>query len=146
VVAAALRDDLGPLLCFYSTHGVFPAVQTAALAALTGPQDAVEDMRAAYERRRDLLLDGLSGQVAITAPKPSGAFYVFANVEAARGDRKLWDLVLEWVDLGIAVLPGTAFGPEWEGWVRMSLATRDEDVAGAAQLLRDHYVGAAATE
>jgi aspartate aminotransferase len=135
---APLRDVMGPILSFYTTHGVFPAVQSAALAALTGPQAAVEEMRRAYEERRDLLLSGLAGQECIRVPKPSGAFYAFADVSRARAGRDLWDLVHEWLSLGVAVLPGTAFGAEYRDHVRLSLATRREDVAEAARRLREH--------
>ena len=48
-------------------------------------------------------------------------------------------LVEEWLELGVAVLPGTAFGPEYTNWVRLSLATRREDVVDAAVRLRQHY-------
>ncbi len=139
----ALRPVMGPLLSFYTTNGVFPAVQRAALAAVQGPQDAVETMRRAYQDRRDLLLEGLAGQRAIVVPRPQGAFYAFANVSGARAGRDIWDLVSEWLAIGVAVLPGTAFGPEYGDWVRLSLATRREDVAEAARRLREH-VGAGA--
>src|SRR5262249_31446407 len=79
----ALRPCIGPLLSFYTTHGVFPAVQTAGRAAVTGSQDAVESMRRAYEERRNLLLAGLEGQSAIRVPPPRGAFYAFADVSGA---------------------------------------------------------------
>jgi len=141
----ALRAAMGPLLSFYTTHGVFPAVQTAGATAVTGPQDAVETMRAAYTRRKQLLLEGLAGQDAIRTPAPEGAFYVFANVKAAKAGRDIWDLVREWIGLGVAVLPGTAFGKEYDDWVRMSLASSDADIRGAAQILRNHYAGAAAS-
>ena len=140
----ALRAVMGPLLSFYTTHGVFPASQTAARAAVTGPQDAVEVMRRAYQERRDLLLLGLEGQSAIRIPRPRGAFYAFADVSGALGGRDIWELVREWLSLGVAVLPGTAFGPEYRGWVRLSLATRREDVAEAARRLREHVATPAA--
>jgi aspartate/methionine/tyrosine aminotransferase len=123
---------MGPLLSFYTTHGVFPAVQTAGAAAVTGSQEAVEKMRSAYERRRGLLLDGLAGQEAIRLPAPQGAFYAFADVSVAKAGRDIWDLVREWLSLGVAVLPGTAFGKEYGDWVRMSLASSDADLVGAA--------------
>lgn len=139
----AMRGVMGPLLSFYSTHGVFPAAQSAAKAAVLGPQDCVEEMRRAYEERRNLLLAGLEGQAAIRVPAPRGAFYAFADVSAARAGRDIWDLVREWLAIGVAVLPGTAFGPGYEDWVRMSLATRREDVEGAARALREHVLSAA---
>lgn len=140
---AELRPIMGPLLSFYTTHGVFPAVQSAALAALTGPQDAVETMRRAYEDRRDLLLQTLAGQDAIRVPKPQGAFYVFADVAEAQAGRDIWALIDEWLALGVAVLPGTAFGPEYGNWVRLSLATRREDIGEAGRRLREHVLASA---
>ncbi len=139
----ALRPVMGPLLSFYTTHGVFPSVQSAARAAVLGPQDAVETMRRAYQERRDLLIEGLSGQGVVRVPTPRGAFYAFADVSKARAGRDIWDLVREWLELGVAVLPGTAFGPEYKDWVRMSLATRREDVAEAARRVREHLAAPA---
>jgi aspartate aminotransferase len=136
----ALRPVLGPTLCALTTYGVFPAVQIAGLAALRGPHTAVETMRRAYQARRDALFAGLAGQHAIRAPKPAGAFFVFADVSAALERRTTWDLVREWLQLGVAVLPGTAFGPFPEH-VRLSLATRKEDVVEAVRRLREHYAG-----
>ncbi|MEO5878820.1 MAG: aminotransferase class I/II-fold pyridoxal phosphate-dependent enzyme [Candidatus Eisenbacteria bacterium] len=141
----ALRPVMGPLLSFYTTHGVFPSVQRAALAAVTGPQDAVAVMRRAYQDRRDALIAGLAGQQAIVVPPPAGAFYVFANVAGALRGRGIWELVDEWLAFGVAVLPGTAFGPEYGDWVRMSLGTRGEDVAEAARRLREHVVSTSAS-
>jgi aspartate/methionine/tyrosine aminotransferase len=137
-----LRPAMGPLLGFYTTHGVFPAVQTAGRVAVTGPQDAVERMRAAYQERRDLLIAGLEGQGAIRVPAPRGAFYAFADVSVARAGRDIWDLVREWLALGVAVLPGTAFGPGYDDWVRMSLATKRDDIVEAARRLREHVMAA----
>jgi hypothetical protein len=114
-------------------------VQSAARAAVRGPQDSVETMRRAYQERRDLLLQGLSGQDAVRVPVPRGAFYGFANVAAARMRRDIWALVREWLSLGVAVLPGTAFGPEYRTGCGIGLATRREDVAEAARVLRTHY-------
>jgi len=138
VTPPALRTVMGPLLAFYTTHGVFPSVQSAARAAVTGPQQAVETMRRAYQERRDLLLQGLAGQTAIRVPTPRGAFYAFADVSGALRDRDVWALVDEWLEFGVAVLPGTAFGAEHRHWVRLSLATRREDVAEAAARLKQH--------
>jgi aspartate aminotransferase len=111
-------------------------------AVLHEPTAPIEAMRRAYQERRDLLIAGLEGQHAIRVPRPGGAFYVFADVSAALERRAAWDLVREWLELGVAVLPGTAFGPYPEH-VRISLATRREDVAEAARRLREHYAGGA---
>jgi len=140
VAPPAMRAVLGPLLAFYTTHGVFPSVQSAARAAVTGSQEVVANFRRAYQERRDVLLEGLAGQSAIRVPTPRGAFYAFANVAGALNGRDIWALVDEWLELGVAVLPGTAFGPEYREWVRLSLATRREDVAEAAMRLKHHYL------
>ena len=141
----AMRAVMGPLLAFYTTHGVFPASQLAALAAVTGSQDCVATMRDAYDKRRRLLLDGLAGSSAVWAPVPKGAFYVFANVATARGERDLWAMADEWLGFGVAALPGTAFGPEYGDWVRLSLATRADDVAEAARRIAQHAAAPART-
>jgi len=138
VCPPAMRPAMAPLLAFYTTHGVFPSVQLAAREAVTGPQACVEQMRAAYAERRGLLLAGLAGGQAVHGPVPKGAFYVFANVAAARGDRDLWAMVDEWLGFGVAALPGTAFGPENVDHVRLSLATRAEDVAEGGRRIAMH--------
>ena len=74
VCPPAMRAVVGPLLAFYTTHGVFPAAQIAAREAVTGPQACVEDMRRAYDERRRLLLAGLAGCGAVSVPSPRGAF------------------------------------------------------------------------
>ena len=132
-----LRAVMGPILSFYTTHGVFPSVQSAARAATTGPQDVVELMRRSYQEGRDLLLQGLAGQTAVRVPVPQGAFYAFPDVSAARGGRDIWTLVEDWLAMGVAVLPGTAFGPEYGDRVRLSLATRREDIVEAARRIQD---------
>ena len=138
VAPEALRGVMAPLLAFYTTHGVFPAAQFAAREAVTGPQDCVRRMRDAYAERRALLLDGLAGQSLVRVPPPGGAFYAFANVAAARGTRELWSLVDEWLGFGVAVLPGTAFGPEHGDWVRLALCAQPDDVREAALRIAQH--------
>lgn len=130
---------MGPLLSFYTTHGVFPAAQMAARAAVLGPQDAVLAMRDAYAERRDLLLAGLRDCPAIQVPVPRGAFYAFADVSAARAGRPLWTLIEEWLALGIAALPGPAFGAGFDDRVRLALCTAREDVIEAARRLAGRY-------
>ena len=63
----------------------------------------------------------------------------------AEGDADIWKLIEEWMAIGVAVLPGTAFGSDFGGWVRLSLATRREDVAAAARTLCERYAVVGAT-
>ncbi len=143
VCPPAMRAVVAPIVAFYTTYGVFPASQVAAAAALSGSQDCVEHMRAAYDERRRLLAE-LEGCPAIRVPAPRGAFYAFADVSAARGDRDVNALIDEWLTLGVAALPGTAFGPAFGDWVRLALCTRADVVAVAARGLAGHHGGAAA--
>lgn len=131
---APLRAVLGPKLAFYTTHGQFAAVQAAALAAVTGPQDCVETMRSSYDERRRLLVDGLAGG-PVRVPVPHGAFYAFPDVSALLAGRDTSALVDEWLARGVAVLPGAAFGPAHAGHVRISLAARREDVVEGVRLI-----------
>jgi hypothetical protein len=139
----ALRGVAGPILSFYTTHGVFPAVQSAARAAVVGPQDAVETMRRAYEERRGLMLRGLEGQGAITVPAPKGAVLrVRRRVARARRARAVG------AGRGMAVVGRRRAARHrvrrrLRGWVRMSLATRADQVEAAAKILRERYATAA---
>ncbi|NHI19726.1 aminotransferase class I/II-fold pyridoxal phosphate-dependent enzyme [Phycicoccus endophyticus] len=101
--------------------------QRAALAALTGPQERVHEMRGTYDARRRLALDLLE-QAGIPHVVPHGAFYLWADVSArAGGDVESWAVRLLEQER-VAVAPGTAFGAGGEGWVRLSLATSTDDI------------------
>jgi aspartate/methionine/tyrosine aminotransferase len=95
--------------------------QYAALAALTGPQDVVAEMNAAYRERRDEVLRRFAA-ASVPALRPSGAFYVWADVRAAGMPSRDFAFTLL-RERGVAIAPGTAFGPRGEGFARISLAT-----------------------
>ena len=105
--------------------GIFRPVQEAGIAALTGPQDSVEDRRATYERRRDRALAALGGLDA----RSEGTFFVWLRLpEAATVERLL-------VEQRVAVAPGEGFGTRGGGWARLSLAVTDETLdRGLARL------------
>ncbi|CAN5347920.1 pyridoxal phosphate-dependent aminotransferase [soil metagenome] len=106
--------------------------QRAAIAALTGPQDEVEVMRQAFDRRRKLIVAELNTIDGVVCPTPEGAFYVYPDVTGLLGREwggvtpttslELADLILEQAE--VAVVPGEAFGPS--GYLRMSYALGDE--------------------
>ncbi len=100
-------------------------LQYAGLAALQGPQDMVDEMRAAYERRRDLARDTLSGW-GLETSRPNGAFYLLARIPEGLTSRQFALELLQ--EAGVAVAPGSAFGQEAEGWVRISLASSEGDL------------------
>jgi len=117
--------------------------QMAALAALTGPQDIVREMREAYRTRRDELL-GMLDSGGLPSSRPSGAFYVWTDVsEAGIPSMDLARALIEREH--VAVAPGSAFGEAGEGYVRLSLASSREDLLeGASRLARFvHLLGGA---
>lgn len=101
--------------------------QYGALAAVTGPQDSVETMREAFERRRRIMVEGLNAIDGVTCPEPSGAFYAFPHFEQADGDdTSLCMRLIE--DAHIAGTPGSAFGAQGQGHIRFSYATSEERI------------------
>jgi aspartate aminotransferase len=102
--------------------------QFAAEAALTGPQDPVEEMVTAFEERRDVLLDGFS-DMGIECPTPHGAFYAMPKVPDGWVDEVL--------DRGVVVVPGDAFGDHGEGYARISYATDMETLKEAIEVMRE---------
>ncbi len=105
-----------------------PAVsQAAAEAAVRGPQDAVEEMRLAYQRRRDLVQEFLE-PTGLLSSVPAGAFYALVDLRGAGLPSK--ELALKLLEEEhVAVAPGSTFGDVAEGMVRISLATADDDLA-----------------
>ena len=111
-------------------------VQQAAIAALDGDQTCVEDMRVAYRRRRDLLIDLLNEVPGVTVTRPSGAFYVFPNVSSFGMPSK--DVALALVEQeGVGAVHGSAFGPAGEGFLRIAYACSDDDIRdGVARMTK----------
>ena len=106
------------------------AVQRAGIAALTGPQDEARAMVAAFRRRRDLIVDGLNAIPGVSCLRPAGAFYVFPNITGTGMTSKAFaDTLLE--EHGVAALAGTAFGDQGEGYLRLSYANSEENLAKA---------------
>ena len=114
------------------TSNVNNIAQRAALAALTGPQEPIEAMRQAFDRRRKLIVAELNKVPGFHCPTPEGAFYAYVDVTAALGKTyrgvtpssslELADLILS--EAEVAAVPGEAFGPS--GYLRFSYALGDE--------------------
>ena len=98
--------------------GVFQAVQEAAIAALNGPQECVEAMRAVYKERRDALVDGLSA-LGFTVDRPQATFYVWIGVPKGHTSASLASALLS--ETGIVMTPGIGFGRSGEGYIRAAL-------------------------
>ncbi|CAA9555188.1 MAG: Aspartate aminotransferase [uncultured Thermomicrobiales bacterium] len=108
------------------------AVQRAGLAALTGAQDCVAEMREAFRRRRDLVVDGLNAIPGISCVRPKGAFYAFPNITGTGMASKAFaDALLQ--EHGVATLAGTAFGDHGEGYLRLSTANSEANLSKALE-------------
>jgi aspartate aminotransferase len=101
--------------------------QIAAIEALTGPQEQVQMVVQEYQRRRDLIVAGLNAIPGITCQVPEGAFYAFPNITGLGcSSDELAGLLLK--EGSVALLPGTAFGSQGEGYLRLSYANSMENI------------------
>jgi aspartate aminotransferase len=114
-----------------NTHScVNAAAQMAALAALNGNQDCVEEMRQAFQRRAGILHQGLNALPGVSCAAPTGAFYAFCNITGTEmTSAHLQSRLLE--DHGVAVISGTSFGEMGEGYLRFSCANSDAAITTA---------------
>ena len=112
-------------------YGMFLPIQKAAIAAITGDQSCVASTRAAYERRRDCLCDGLAS-IGWKMEKPEGTMFVWAPIPAGFSDSMEFVKTL-FEKTGVLVTPGSAFGPSGEGHVRMALVQDEDAIALAVQ-------------
>ena len=122
-----------------STSNPSSLSQHAAIAALRGPQQPLEDMRVQFEKRRHLMVELLGKLPGVACHAPDGAYYVFADVSGVLGKRsrgekvatsvRLSELLLE--EFGVAVVPGSAFGRE--GYLRLSFATSEAVIRKAVE-------------
>jgi L-glutamine---4-(methylsulfanyl)-2-oxobutanoate aminotransferase len=95
--------------------GVFAPLQQAAIAALRGPEESVEDRRATYERRRDRVVEAIGGDI-----RCEGTFYLWLRLPAGLTAAALL------ADHRLALAPGEGFGQRGAGWARLSLAVTDD--------------------
>jgi len=118
--------------------GMFEAVQLAAAAALDNCDEDARRMSAVYQRRRDLVCDSLD-QVGVEVTPPKGTIYVWAPVPAGHTSASYCEHVLE--ESGVVLSPGSAYGPNGEGFFRISLTLADERLAEAMDRIRSSLGG-----
>ncbi len=117
----------------YLDYGAFTPIQVAAAAALNGPQDCVDEIRATYKRRRDVLVDSMK-RAGWDIPSPPASMFAWAPVpEAFReaGSMLFSKLLIE--EAGVAVAPGVGFGEHGEGYVRIGLVENEHRIRQAAR-------------
>jgi len=106
---------------------VTASVQMAAVEALIGPQDAVQNMKCVYEKRRNLFVQGLNEIEGISCIVPEGAFYAFPNITKTHmSSFELAKFFIE--EVQVVATPGSAFGDCGEGFLRFSFAASEENL------------------
>lgn len=131
----AAAVDHAVRLCINDHSCVNAAAQHAGLAALTGPQDAVAAMMAAFDARRRLIVAALDSLPGMRCARPGGAFYAFANIEGTgMSATRAQDRFLE--EAGVATIAGTSFGAGGEGFLRFSYASSEENIERAIERIR----------
>jgi aspartate/methionine/tyrosine aminotransferase len=106
--------------------------QIAGVEALTGPQDSVDEMITEFRRRRDLVVAGLNDMPGVRCSTPDGAFYAFPNIQGTgMASKEAADYFL--YQAGVALLSGTAFGANGEGYLRLSYANSYENLERALE-------------
>jgi len=116
--------------------GIFTAIQDAAIEAMLGPQDDVAMMCDIYQRRRDMVMDALSS-IGLSARVSKGTIYVWARIPDGYTSAEYAGLILD--RAGVIVPHGSAYGPDGEGYIRISLATPDDRLAEALERIANAF-------
>jgi aspartate/methionine/tyrosine aminotransferase len=112
-------------------------VQKAGEAALSGPQDDVTRMLAEFRARRAVVMEGLSGIPGVTCSSPAGTFYAFPRIDGTGlSSAELANQLL--VQAGVVTIPGSGFGPEGEGYLRVSYANSQENLREGLKRMAGH--------
>jgi LL-diaminopimelate aminotransferase len=116
--------------------GVFQAIQHAAIAAFTGPQDCIEEHNAIYKRRRDRVIRTLN-KIGLAAKPPTASLYIWASIPKGYTSADFAAKLID--DIGVVVTPGTGYGPSGEGYIRISLTTPDDRLQEGLARLEEWY-------
>ncbi len=135
VAPPAFIDEMEKLM-EHMVSGVAAVAQRAAFSAIEAPQDCVWDMVATYDKRRQIVYEGLNAIDGIECLKPESTFYAFPNIKSF--GRSSWELAKYLVkEHRVAVVPGSIFGKGGEGYVRLSFAASIEQLQeGLARIKR----------
>ncbi len=142
---AVMPQDLADrveLLLTHAAGSTAELTQLAGIAALTGDQSATAQMVEAYQQRRDRIVAGLNSIPGVHCLSPKAAFYAFPNIKAfGVSSSVLARRILD--EAGVALLPGTAFGKQGEGFLRISYANSLENLEKAVDRLAAFFKGMA---
>ena len=134
VAPKSVIDEMEKLM-EHMVSGVTAMAQRAALAAITGPQTCVQDMVEAYERRRRIVYEGLNAIEGISCLMPQSTFYAFPNIKDL--GMSSWELAKFLVkEHKVAVVPGSIFGRNGEGYLRLSFAASSDQLTEGLRRLK----------
>jgi len=120
----------------YLDYGAFTPIQAAAVAALNGPQDIVEQNRQLYKRRRDVLVESF-GRAGWDIPPPEASMFAWAPIPPALRHLGAMEFAKQLLTHAqVAVAPGVGFGEEGEGFVRIALVENEHRIRQAARNIR----------
>ena len=114
------------------------SAQYAAIEALNGPQDCVEEMNQTFKKRAILMFSKLNEVKGFNCQKPNGAFYCFPNIKGTnKSSIEIQNLLLD--KIGVATVAGTSFGKFGEGYIRLSCANSDEAIEEAISRIKSIF-------
>ncbi len=120
----------------YLDYGAFTPIQVAATAALNGPQDIIDENRALYKKRRDIMVESF-GRAGWDMPPPEASMFAWAPIPEEfkhLGSMEFSKRLI--AEAGVAVAPGTGFGDEGEGFVRLALVENEQRIRQAARNIK----------
>jgi aspartate/methionine/tyrosine aminotransferase len=127
--------DAVNLMAVNATSCTASFVQRAGIAAIEGPQDAVDTMVGEFKKRRNAMVQALNTIPGFRCSLPAGAFYAFPNIEGTKMSSKdLADFLL--TEAGVACLSGTAFGQHGDGFLRFSYANSLANIMDAIDRIK----------
>jgi aspartate aminotransferase len=135
VLPTSLVDSMGVVI-EYNTSCAPDFIQSGAIAALNDGEASIAELRAELTAAKDLVLGGLRALPGVEAPEPEGGMYAFFRIDGHADSMTLAKELIAKADMGLA--PGSAFGPEGEGWLRWCFANRPETNAAGLERLGNY--------
>ncbi len=128
----------------YLDYGAYTPIQVAAVAALDGPQDCVDETRRIYRARRDVLVESF-GRAGWSVPSPKASMFAWARLPEPCRDMSSLDFTLDLINQAhVAVAPGTGFGEYGEGHVRIALVENEQRIRQAARNIKRYLTAKSA--
>ena len=125
----------------YLDYGAFTPIQVAATAALNGPQDCIDEIRAIYRRRRDVLVECF-GRAGWDIPVPQASMFAWAPIPERFHNLGSMEFAKKLLtEAHVAVAPGVGFGEEGEGFVRIALVENEQRLRQAARGVKKLLAG-----